>query len=462
MKIDLPGNRQLQTHVGPLRPIVDWTARVRHQLLGVPLPPDRHGGLNRNPYLVEIRTPQTLTRRMNEIVSKGMLHLMTEALSHRLASPDVPAPDGETALTHALQLGNVQAVQMLLAAGANVNAPRGDGTQPIFVAIEASQHGDVQPLMALLGHTEIDFEATNVFGQKPLTAAAVSGRLEALTCLLERLPPSAVGPALVGAAGAGQHAVLAPLLDQPVPEVYLQSAVSAAALAGHAQIVFSLVMHRNNDDDIRDRIGVLAKVNREAVAQLVSGDRDSGAPRLPRLLQDAFLDQTHLGKNSWPAVAALLEALPDQGDPLACLDKVFSAASGYLRGPRREVAELLGERQFHALTSEDPKAAQEMLSALSAQQAGHVLAAVVLYLAKNSDVPAEQGKMVLHAVRHCPHMAEVVRRALDCIEGMTPSHPGCDTVLAPARSTQLGLAALELARGLKKLAQMAPITPKLS
>ena len=134
--------------------------------------------------------------------------LLTLLLGASWGPPEVPVAD-------AAQRGDLDAVRTLLRQGADVNAAQGDGMTALHWAAE---HGSVD-LIEVLVYAGAHMEATTRLGDyRPLHLAARSGHVEAVRVLLERgAEPdarSATGVApLHYAASAGRPEAVTALLD---------------------------------------------------------------------------------------------------------------------------------------------------------------------------------------------------------------------------------------------------------
>jgi ankyrin repeat protein len=199
------------------------------------------------------------------------------ALARRLlAAPgmDVSIGDacgGDTALAGAVRLGDVALVETLLAAGADVGVPAGDGRSPVVHAIEAG-HPDIacrlldagpccDPVDALVDAafrgqaTVVDrllaagasIDAIDKGGNTPLVSAAWGGRDEMLLMLLQRGADLAGsgGRALEFAANAGHVSTVQLLAGRGVAldgrNGYGWTPLMTAAWQGHAEVVACLL-----------------------------------------------------------------------------------------------------------------------------------------------------------------------------------------------------------------------------
>lgn len=107
-----------------------------------------------------------------------------QALLKKGADVNVPLSDGMTALHYAAALGDAQMAQMLLYAGANVNArTRINEYTPLHVASEAGNAAVVKILLDAGAQVNAK---TSVSGVTPLHLAAGAGSVDAVNELLER------------------------------------------------------------------------------------------------------------------------------------------------------------------------------------------------------------------------------------------------------------------------------------
>lgn len=97
------------------------------------------------------------------------------------AAIDAPQADGSTALHWAAQDGDVGMVDLLIAAGADVDARTRYGISPLTLA---ANNGDAETIARLLA-AGADANAPSREGETPLMSAALNGKVEALRLLLD-------------------------------------------------------------------------------------------------------------------------------------------------------------------------------------------------------------------------------------------------------------------------------------
>ncbi len=115
-----------------------------------------------------------------DAVERGDRAAVTRMLS-RGADPNVPGPDGATAIMYAASNGDVELVRALIKAGANVTLKNQLGTTAIT---EAAIIGSAPVIDALL-KAGADPNTRNPEGETPLMAVARSGNVEAARLLIE-------------------------------------------------------------------------------------------------------------------------------------------------------------------------------------------------------------------------------------------------------------------------------------
>ena len=155
------------------------------------------------------------------------------------------APD----LTAAVRAGDVAGVHALVAAGADVNAPQGDGATALHWAAHRSDHETA----ALLIAAGADVDAANALGATPLWLAATNGSAPLVARLLEAgADPNVnltMGEApLMAAARGGSRPVVELLLTHgadpnPAERERGQTALMWAAAQRHAGVVRRLAQH---------------------------------------------------------------------------------------------------------------------------------------------------------------------------------------------------------------------------
>ena len=164
----------------------------------------------------------------------------TAASAHAHLEPD---------LTAAVRAGDVARVHTLLAAGADVNAPQGDGA----TALHWAAHRNDAETAALLIAAGADVDAANALGATPLWLAATNGSAPIVARLLEAGADPDVTlrmgeTPLMAAARGGSRPVVELLLahgaDPNAAERERgQTALMWAAAQGHAGVVRRLARH---------------------------------------------------------------------------------------------------------------------------------------------------------------------------------------------------------------------------
>lgn len=125
--------------------------------------------------LEDFSTPiQVLLKKQKLAQLKTMLDKSKESL-------EAKDKDGNTGLHVAAQLDNVEAVNLLLKAGADVKAKNEQGRTPLHVAAEKSVNS-ITPLL----DGKADIEAKDKDGARPLHIAALANNTKAVALLLEK------------------------------------------------------------------------------------------------------------------------------------------------------------------------------------------------------------------------------------------------------------------------------------
>ena len=166
---------------------------------------------------------------------RALLEAGADVNARTTERPDVrganEAPPCASALHFALGLQMLDAVQLLLEAGAEVDAEDGNGVRPLAVALEEGNQALTDMLLARGARTDVpvgmaksavlwavqkddatllralraagaDLSAAGEGGMTPLHLAARSGRMGALAVLLEAAPSAAVLGAMMNPGGA--------------------------------------------------------------------------------------------------------------------------------------------------------------------------------------------------------------------------------------------------------------------
>jgi len=171
---------------------------------------------------------------------------------------------GAAGVASAARAGDLDQVRELIAAGAAVNEPEGDGSTAL---LWAAWQSDPEMISALL-QAGADPNAANRLGVTPLLQAARAGATPAIRALLDG------GATLEGAALQGETPLMAAarsgsvdavglLLEQGgdpnATEVYQgQTALMWAAAEGHAEVV-GLLLEAGADPDIKARVSELTE-----------------------------------------------------------------------------------------------------------------------------------------------------------------------------------------------------------
>ena len=176
--------------------------------------------------------------------------LATAALAYAHMEPD---------LTTAVRAGDVARVRALIAAGADVNVPQGDGA----TALHWAAHRNDPETAVLLIAAGADVDAANALGATPLWLAAANGSAPIVARLLEAGADPNVTlrmgeTPLMGAARGGSLPVVARLLahgaDPNAAERERgQTALMWAAAQRHAGVVRRLARH-GADEHARSRV----------------------------------------------------------------------------------------------------------------------------------------------------------------------------------------------------------------
>jgi len=175
--------------------------------------------------------------------------------THARAASDVP-------LAAAAERGDLARVTALLAQGADVNAPRVDGS----TALHAAAHADRLDIAAALLKAGARAGATDRYGVTPLYLASVNGNADFIARLLDAgVDPNTTDPtgetALMTAARTGLPAALRVLVDRGArvdardPE-FQQTALMIATREGHTAAV-TLLIERGADVNAQTRKGPL-------------------------------------------------------------------------------------------------------------------------------------------------------------------------------------------------------------
>ena len=171
------------------------------------------------------------------------LVLVTAALAHGASKPDLIA---------AVRAGDAAGARALIAAGADVNAPQGDGA----TALHWAAHRSDLHAATLLIEAGADVDAANALGATPLWLAATNGS----AAVVERLLATGADPnvalrmgetPLMAAARSGSRRVAKLLLaygadPNPAEREREQTALMWAAAQRHAGLVHLLAEHGGN------------------------------------------------------------------------------------------------------------------------------------------------------------------------------------------------------------------------
>ena len=233
--------------------------------------------------------------------------------------------------------GRPEAVMTLLANGADPRAADTDGNTPLHHAARSTDPG----VAALLRDAAAEVDALNHEGQSPLAIACAAGNWRLARFLLERgaRPEPAQGqPALLSAAGtdeddpAGVQLLLKHKAKVDARDARGRSALHAACLAGHAEIVATLLAAgadaQARDDGGRTPLldavqsGSLAAIERLAEAHpdlaafdaegrnalLCACGSDQVTPALMRRLLELGADPDHLDRDGKRAIDRAAES----------------------------------------------------------------------------------------------------------------------------------------------------------
>ena len=175
----------------------------------------------------------------------------TEVLRKLIVQQPPLAADGSL-LRLAAANGNVPAVEILLAAGADLKATDPDGLSPLGIAL-VQQHGDVAELLTKQGATKNIFDA--VFPGDAETVAALIGKDKSLVSATNA---AGVSVAEIAAAG-GNEKTLELLLDKGVSPNFQNPATGRSLL--HAAAAYNqtncaqLLIQRHARLDVADNLG---------------------------------------------------------------------------------------------------------------------------------------------------------------------------------------------------------------
>ena len=241
---------------------------------------------------------------------------------------------GDTALHRAAKFP--QAVKLLLAAGAPVEALNNLGDQPIHAA---AWHGDVDVLRMLLS-ANASIQATGHGGEQPLAVAARRGKLEAVRSMLEH------GSMLVSALDRHGH-----------------SALHAAAAAGEPLVCDCLLLHRASPTEAvvhemhesARRAHALRAFERESATSLDTPLSPQWADRVARMPP---LTKALLGLGQEPSSVSALGLLLEQsnGSAIDSLTKFRNAEAALHRQPCDAVMRVEGalSREVRATCAPHP------------------------------------------------------------------------------------------------------------
>ncbi|KAK6213262.1 pfs domain-containing protein [Colletotrichum tabaci] len=176
-----------------------------------------------------------------------------ELLLARGANVDAVLRKGSTALFWAVRGGNPQIVKALLKKGANVHAMDEEGSQPLTSALKKKRTKDMDKVALILLEHNASFNGaiTVKWLPKALSWAAMSGRLDYLRMLLDRganvnrYSSNAGCAVLLSASEHGQLGAVRLLLERGADILAVdkngRSAMSVAMDSGHRDVVTLLV-----------------------------------------------------------------------------------------------------------------------------------------------------------------------------------------------------------------------------
>ena len=126
--------------------------------------------------VLDVLRERTFLDRFESDLKKGAVG----SIANELKNVDARGPDGRTALIIASRCGNLEAVQQLLKAGADVRGQDNAGRTALHAAVE---EGSVAITTRLL-EAEAEVDAVDAEGETPLLTACRRGRVAAVRALL--------------------------------------------------------------------------------------------------------------------------------------------------------------------------------------------------------------------------------------------------------------------------------------
>ena len=200
---------------------------------------------------------------------------LLSALGALLAGPVAAHAQSAPAIIEALRAGDLETVSTLVADGADVNAPQGDGA----TALHWAAHRNDLDAATLLIEAGADVDAANGLGATPLWLAAINGSAS----MVERLLESGANPnvslemgetPLMTAARSGSLETIARLLEHgadinAVEHEHGQTALMWAVAQQHADVARVLI---ENDADLHARTKVWYQLENTAGNTNTSGN----------------------------------------------------------------------------------------------------------------------------------------------------------------------------------------------
>lgn len=285
-----------------------------------------HEAINRNHILIAKKLiNQGVNTEATDMEGRTPLHLAVEKLLIRRiillidkgARVKTAAKDGRTPLHAALSHGQrgLRVAQMLLAAGADVNAKAQDGSSVLHIVAQCS---DLFGLLNILSKLALDVDSNDEYGQTPLLIAIYMENWKAAELLLEigaSIEADKRGgyTPLLGAVKGGNEDILQQLLDRGAN-------VNDADEDGYSALHLAVV--ERNPNIIRRLLDAGARINavdilrhetplqiaiRNGYSEIVQILHDSGTTTMSPNIRDFSQLQSALDHGKFPALTKLIE-----------------------------------------------------------------------------------------------------------------------------------------------------------